>query len=232
MDELFDEFGITTDLSINRLLSAKDTRQTRRYEEFSHGGLFEGSIDGTNKSGRFLRSLQIKREEKGIAVLRVFKDHRFHFDRLGENKTRLNFFAHGVSDHSVDGMTHININEISRDLDYFSNYIEGLKTKAKFYSIRLVACNSGDGGVNSFAQRLANRVKLPVKGYEGPVLAYPAESFKSTEGKYNIHDGHGNVFEPNSFNAGVLKAEIADNSLGPWRISYKSQWFYSESDFI
>jgi hypothetical protein len=172
------------------------------------------------------------RRPKQIVGLGVHRDFRYHFD-IRDKVPRLNFFAHGASDGSIDAMTHIRMNGVDYDVNDFSAYLERASQKTPFKIVRLAACNSGDGGINSFAQRLAGRLGLPVKGYQGRIGAYLAENFrKDVTSEYSIHLPNGERLPLNWENTGIWKAYIPAGNKNGWVRSYNSEWFYPDDAFL
>ncbi|MDR5771231.1 MULTISPECIES: RHS repeat-associated core domain-containing protein [unclassified Caballeronia] len=98
-----------------------------------------------------------------------------------------------------------------------------------YKTIRLIACFTADGDINSFAQGFANAMRKPVKAYEGQVWIpqrFQPSNFLTAfrQGRPGVppSDGHRLAF----FNARSTQFEIVKEQPG---VSYSPHWFEPRS---
>ncbi|WP_404940878.1 RHS repeat-associated core domain-containing protein [Pseudomonas sp. GW101-3H06] len=94
------------------------------------------------------------------------------FEDIYKGNRRLNFFAHGNKP-SPGQSSKIGVNGELWDAArlYSEAQAQGIDFK-QFDSVRILACYSGNGGVNSFAANINKLTNKPTKGYIGTVQSW------------------------------------------------------------
>ncbi|ANR79739.1 hypothetical protein [Kosakonia sacchari] len=86
-----------------------------------------------------------------------------------KGEPRLNIIGHGVFTPKGDSTTGLQVaGGVKAPFDVAMDTLE-LAGEVKFKNIRCLSCHSGEGGIDAFAQKLANYTGVPVKGYHGSV---------------------------------------------------------------
>lgn len=127
---------------------------------------------------------------------------------------RINLTAHGSLSKNYYGedVSGVVIGGETLYGDELANMLQDFRDQSPFESVRLLSCQSGEGGRNSLISKVSGALKVPVKGYEGTILGFNEDYMSTLANQYGTEKAKDILKEEKMFGRSLGVNEVVKGS--------------------